>query len=182
MFRTVDLTKYVPQTLKDFLDIKYIVDAENPEFNSVLSITSSLSNASFINEADEIGVYRFEKMLGITPNDYDTIQARQSRILTRWNDTIPYTMETLKEKLTVLCGEDNFSITTDFENYSITITVSLPLSGQVEELEYLIKNLVPANLIVEMLNNMSRDIDDSMYQATAVVSNIRHTIEQEEVV
>jgi hypothetical protein len=89
-------------------------------------------------------------------------------------------MKTLEDKLTMICGEGNFTITPNFNNYEMTITVKLPLQGQVNDLEYMLSWLIPANIKVITINDLYREVNDDMYHATAVVSGKRYTIDQEE--
>lgn len=174
------LIEYIPQVLQDVEEYKAILeDGEQEEIDILWQELSNILNNQFIFDTNEKGIARYEKLLNIKPNSYDTLLARQSRVVNRWNDQGVYTLNVLKEKLTMLCGENNFSIVTDFENYSITVNVALPLSGQVDELEYMFKWIIPANIVVTTNNNLVRDIDNGMYQGTPIVSSKRYTIDGE---
>ena len=163
MYNRLKLIEYIPQSLQDVEEYKAILEeAEQEEINELWQELWNTLNNQFILNTNEEGIARYEKLLNIKPNSYDTLLARQSRVITRWNDQGVYTLKTLKEKLTVLCGEDNFSIVTDFVNYAMTINVALSLSGQAHELEYMLKWLVPANIVVTTNNNLIRDIDNGM--------------------
>jgi len=177
-----ELIEYIPQILQNTEEYKAILnDGEQEQVNILWQEITNTLNNQFVQSANEAGISRYEKMLNIVPNTYDTLDARKSRILTRWYDPIAYTMETLKDKLTALCGEGNYSINADFTNYSMTITASLPLSGQVRELEKMLMELIPANIVVTIVNNLVRDVQNDMYQGTVITENKIYTIEQEEV-
>ena len=181
MPREINLINYLPQSVKEYREMQYIVNTENPEFQLGVDTAEKIKNASFILYVDKDYISRFERMLSITPSDDDIIESRRARILTRWNDSIPYTMKTLEDKLKLICEDGNFTVTKDFANYKINIEIELPLVGQVEELERILLRIIPANMVVTVQNKLIRDVDNCMYQGTPIVSSKRYTIEQEEV-
>ena len=94
-------------------------------------------------------------MLGIHPTSEDTLESRRSRVQSKWFNKIPYTMRVLLQKLTVLCGNTDFSLTHDFKvGYTLTLETDLELYGQVEELEYIINSMIPENIVVVSKNSI----------------------------
>ena len=68
-----------------------LMQAENPEFQLANNETEKIKNNLFIETCDEKGISRFESIMGIFPLDTDTLESRISRVLTRWNEKLPYT-------------------------------------------------------------------------------------------
>ena len=153
MIREVNLLSFLPEFVQEYREIKHIMNSEQPEIQKLEDETEIIKNNQFILSCDIDGIARFENLLGITPKPDDTLDARKSRVITRWNDSIPYTYKGLKEKLNVMCGEGNYLLIPSFNEYGLEIVVSLPLSGQADELDYMLSYMIPANIVVTSRNN-----------------------------
>ncbi|MDL2301339.1 YmfQ family protein [Lachnospiraceae bacterium OttesenSCG-928-D06] len=158
MIREVDLVSYLPPFMQIYKEPVAALKAENPEFLIVWNATNRVLYNHFISTADEYGISRFEKMLEIHPTSEDTLESRRSRVQSKWFNAIPYTMKVLLQKLTVLCGGTDFTLSNNFkEGYTMTIDTDLELFGQVEELEYIIKSMFPENIQVISKNSIPCD-------------------------
>lgn len=163
MIRQVDLISYLPQFVQEYREIKQIMIGETPEIQLVEDETEIVKNNQFILSCDLVGIKRFESLLKITPNPDDTLEARISRVLTRWNDSIPYTYRALIDKLNIMCGEGNYTLIPNFNLYELELMVSLPLSGQVEELDYLLSYMIPANIKVISQNILHHEAEGKVF-------------------
>ena len=134
MIREVDLTSYLPGFMQAYKEPTAALEAENPEFAEIWDATNRVLYNHFISTADEYGISRFETILGIYPSEEDTLESRRSRVQSKWFDKIPYTWRILLQSLTVLCGDNDFLLTHNFEEgYMLTIQTNLELYGQVED-------------------------------------------------
>ncbi len=165
MIRNVDLVSYLPQFMKDYKEEVLALDAENPEFFLMWVAKDRVLYNRFIETADEYGISRYEQMLNIHPVAEDTLESRRSRVRSMWFNTIPYNMQTLIQKLIVLCGSrDNFIIADNFtEGYTLTLLTDLELFGQVEELERIIDTMIPCNIDVNSLNIFPCEASGGVY-------------------
>lgn len=155
MIREVDLVSYLPPFMQNYKETVAALEAENPEFAIIWKATDKVLYNHFISKADEYGLSRFEKLLGIFPTSDDTLESRRSRVQSKWFNTIPYTLTVLLQKLTVLCGDTSFVFTNNFKDgYTVTLITDLELYGQVEELEYIINTMMPENIDVDSRNNI----------------------------
>lgn len=154
MTREVDLVSYLPPFLAEFKEIAVTLEAENPEFVLVWNAAERVLSNEFIETADEYGISRFEKILNILPSTEDTLESRRARVQARWFNTIPYTMKSFLAKLIALCGDSDFTVTKEYQNYKVKILTNLELFGQVEELERIIDSMIPCNMIVISLNEI----------------------------
>lgn len=152
MSREISLIDYLPPFLQGYREIQAIMTAENPEFQAVSDEGQVVLDNTFIMHCDEKGISRFENMLGIYPLPTDTLDSRRSRVLTRWNDVIPYTLKAFISKLTALQGNDNIQITFFNDQYKIQVVTHLEKHGQQDALAYLFKTIIPCNLVVESIN------------------------------
>lgn len=98
------LINYLPYVVRDYAEFKGISEAEQPEFESAWGSSDDLLNNQFISTAGNLGLSRWEKILGITTKGTDTLEDRRFRILTRLNEELPYTLPQLRNILETLCG------------------------------------------------------------------------------
>lgn len=154
MIREIDLINYLPLFVQEFREIQQIMNAENPEFQLIADESERIKNNQFIETSDLVGIRRFEKMLNIIPAADDTLESRISRVLSRWNDVVPYNYRALVQKLIQLCDGLNFIINPNFNEYEMEIITHLELSGQVDELQYLLGYMIPMNIAITSKNNI----------------------------
>lgn len=154
MTREVDLVSYLPPFLAEFKEITVALEAENPEFVLVWNAAERVLYNEFIETADEYGISRFEKILNILPSREDTLESRRARVQARWFNSIPYTMKSFLAKLVALCGDSDFEVIKEYQNYRVKILTDLELFGQVEELERIIDSMIPCNMVVISLNEI----------------------------
>lgn len=160
MIREVELLKHLPLFIQEYREIREIMKSENPEFQIAEDETENIFNNQFIQSCNIKGIAKFESLMGITPEIDDTLQSRISRVLTRWNDTVPYTFVVLCQKLDVLCGKNNYEIKRDINKYTMDITTHLELPGQTDELDYMLGYMLPANIAVNVRNEMNLNLTD----------------------
>lgn len=164
MIREVDLVSYLPPFMKTYKEPVAALEAENPEFYLVWTATDKVLRNRFISTADEYGISRFEKMLGIYPSAEDTLESRRSRVQSRWFNIMPYTMRTLLSKLQALCGDTDFTLTHNFDvGYTLTLQTNLEKYGQVEELEAMLSSMLPENIVVESLNVIHWNVEGFLF-------------------
>lgn len=176
MIREVNLLGYLPPYIQEYKEIQKIMQAENPELQTLCDTSETMKDNQFITTCDETGISFFEKLLGITASSEDTLESRIQRVLVKWNDQIPYTYRVLIQKLTTLCGVGSFTITPDWNNYSVTIQTALTLYGAVKELDNLLDYIMPANLVVTVGNDVIRKSSATGHEATPIATTKHLTI------
>ena len=146
MPRIVDVLDYLPKVVKTIKEFEVLGDAENPEINNLWLDNQIVLNNQFINTLDEQGCARWEKMLDITPKGTATIEDRRLAILARINASLPYTYRQLENFLRNICADD-YTMTLDNANYTLTVLLSLSRQNQFDEVSNLLAKVIPANLI-----------------------------------
>lgn len=177
MVREVNLISYLPEFIQEYREIKHIMNSEQPEIQKLEDETEIIKDNQFILTCDLNGITRFEKLLGITPLSDDTLESRKSRVISRWNDMIPYTYEVLRDKLNLICGEGNYLMIPNFNDYELEIMVSLPLCGQADELDYMLSYMVPANIDVIARNNMVRTMTGTVHGGGTTIETSNFTLQ-----
>lgn len=167
MAKYINLIEYLPPFIADYREMQEIMSAENPEFVLTAKEYDRLLDNQFIISCDEVGISRFEKILGIVPTANDTLQSRISRVLIRWNDTAPYTWKAFLQKLQTLCGDD-FEVIPDWNNYTLKIITHLDVYGQVDELENILGYMPPSNIEIIANNVLEYLMSGTAFVATGL--------------
>ena len=143
------LIDYLPPVIKNVREYQAIMnDGEQTEVSALWDAVDAAFNDQFINSATVNGVARWEKILGIKPKGTDTLNARKFRILSRLNEQLPYSLPVLKNILQSLCGEDGYSVEVQNELYTLTVKIALVAKSNFDDVDVLLKRVVPANMIV----------------------------------
>ena len=149
------LIDYLPPYVQEYVEIREIMKAEQPEFEAAWVACENALNNQYIRDMDVYGVTRWESMLGIVPKATDTLEERKFRILTRLNSELPYTLARLKEALITLCGIDGFTIELQAAQYHIIVKLAVSNKNNYDDVVDLLKKMIPANMTqyVEMMYN-----------------------------
>lgn len=145
-----NLIDYLPQVLKEYRDIKAIMQAEQSELSVLWDCLSDVLSDQFALYATANGISRWENILAINPKGTDTLELRRFRILARLGEQRPYTAISLRQQMAALCGEGGYSLTVLNENYMIKVRVELAAKGKYNEVEGLLKRTIPANMIIDL--------------------------------
>lgn len=150
----VNLAEYLPPFLREYKELKAVMEAENPEFSLLQNAAKRVLKNEFIETADEFGISRFEKLLGIMPSKNDTLESRRARVYSRWFTELPYTLRMFVGRLAQMSGGTEFSVTEDYEHYRVAAETCFELFGQVDELERLVELMFPCNIIADVRNTV----------------------------
>lgn len=151
MIREVDLVSYLPPFMQVYQETVATLQAETPEFLIVWKATDRVLYNHFISTADEYGISRFEKMLGIVATGEDTLEDRRMKVRNHWYNQIPYTMRTLIQKLASILGETyDFSLHIEFYNIFLTI-YAFQARVKHEEIEHTLSFMVPMNMVINII-------------------------------
>ena len=149
MDRTVDLKAHLPLFIQEYLQIKSIMNAEEPEIQKLNDESKIVQDNMFVTSTNEDGIKRFEKMFSIVPSSSDTLETRRARVMTRYTTTATYTMHGLIERLNTICGVDNYMIEFIPNEYRIKIAFSLRVKDLMKTIESMMYEMIPANMICE---------------------------------
>jgi hypothetical protein len=138
---------------------------ESIELNGVEAEHEALVNNRYIHTCDEDGIVRFERIMSVVPNSNDTLEDRQFRCISKWNQTIPYNYKVLDEKLALLCGEGMYQLIVDFPNQRVFIKLALANKNQFQSVVDLVYSIVPCNMLIDI---------SIMYNTYELLSKLTH--------
>lgn len=140
------LINYLPPYMQEYIEIQQITNAEQFYIDAEWADILRTKDNQFVLYTDEEGIGRWESMLKITPKATDTLQERQFRVLAKLQADTPYTIWKLREKLTMLCGADGFTIDLRPNDYYIDIRLAIGNESMMGDVERLLEEMLPANL------------------------------------
>lgn len=103
-------------------------------------------------------------LLEVKPEPTETLETRRRRVRFLWNNPIPYTDKALETRLIAIVGNE-YTITRDYDNYTLTIAISLGIKQLLADVEQGIADMIPANLLftLELQYNLYEDIEQYTY-------------------
>lgn len=148
------LKQYMPTYYDGVREMNELLNIEDSLFSSYLTEFDKVKTNQFIMTADLDGIENYERILGITATTGETLDFRRSRALNRWVDIVPYTHNALYSKIARLQDNYNFDIEYEYDAYRISIRANLELPGQVDELDYALMEMIPANIEIISRNEI----------------------------
>ena len=145
-----ELISYLPEVLCDVREFHLICAAGDEELSALRGELTDIIADNFIATLTERGCERWEHMMGISPKATDDLAVRRFRILSKFNEELPYTFRGLLRQLSVLCGEGGYSAEVDYGNYTLKVLVALTSSNQFDEVQRLLQRVVPANMMIAL--------------------------------
>lgn len=142
-----ELFSYLPSVLQNVLEFRYLMLAEQPEFDHLLDIYEEVLDAQFVLTAGERALGRYEDIFGISSSVTDTIEERRLRVLAKMLERLPYTIRRLREMLAALCGDNGYEIELNHNKYEIVIRLIEQSASVAESVRDMLIRVIPANLL-----------------------------------
>lgn len=149
MCREVFLNDYLPEVLVNTAEIKRLNLNLDKEINTCWRECEKNVLSSYIMSCDVLFLDRFENMLGLDCS-ITTERERRLRLLNTMLGDLPYTLNAINRKISVLCGEGNFSIEYDKANFLLSVRLGLMVKKTMEEVKKILIKRIPANIILEV--------------------------------
>lgn len=151
------IIEHLPYFMQEIEELKKLFYIEENIFSDVKKAYEKYENNLWIETADEYGIARREKFLGIVKPQGD-IEERRKVVLSEWSTVLPFNYKSLNDWLLRYLGEHNYTINIDFENYIVNILLSLSVKEYKSYLQKTLREKIPANMIIEI------DIDYNRYR------------------
>lgn len=169
----MNLKEYWPEYLQSLLEFNQIAAAEQPEFDKMVYDVRASSEDFFLVSLSKLGCQRWEMMLGLTAADDDTLQARREKILIKYLGQLPYTYRALLRYLATV--SDDYDVRLDHDRYTLYIRVTLGGYTQRDALWDALRQMLPANLVLQTQIAIPQTVQRSCVAAgAAMVTMVRH--------
>jgi len=144
------LINYLPEVLREYREFKAITSAEQDEMDTLWDALANALTDQFIWDATENGVKRWEAILKIYPKASDSLDDRKFRIIAKINEQSPFTITSLNQQLTNLCGADGYTSILQNTIYKLIVRVALTRKANYDDVEKLLRRVAPANIDVDL--------------------------------
>ena len=181
----VELLQKLPRYHRNIYEFQQISKADTPELKLLLKHIDTILSNWFIDTADDYGIYRLEKIAGIIPDSSVDLELRKFNLLLKMSEKLPYTDETLEERLTSLCGAGNYSVFRDYDNYFLSILTTLEDGNTFDSIIEALDKMIPCNLVLEVKNVVTASSTGVTYtggvvtvrELISVTNNIQETLD-----
>ncbi len=173
MVREVGLVAYLPPFMAEYKETNATLTAEDPEFALVWQAADRVLKNEFIATADDYGLSRFERMLGILPADGEPLECRRQAVLLRWAARLPYTLRRLRECLTAALGDDGYLLHVRCQEYLIDVTLMNKADSTYHAIDRMLSAWVPMNMGYRMESRSTADTAARMHVGAAPAEFIR---------
>lgn len=139
------ILNYYPPVIKQIKEMQQIARAEDIEFSKMRFETDKVIRNMFVYTADELGVKRFEKILGITPKAAQSMDDRKIYIISMMNRR----KMSLSELTAMLSNySEGIELINDMSNMEMIVTINTD-AGSLETLNNIIDEILPMNIYFE---------------------------------
>lgn len=152
MIVSQDLKRMLPDWYEGLYETDLLMTIEQSLIDDLATQINRAQSNLYISTADSETLAVYENMLRITRQNGDTLDMRRFRILTRLASQKPYTLRYLEELLSSF--GDPVTVENKYNEYRIIINSYFEKQGQMSDLDYLVRTIIPANLITEISNHL----------------------------
>lgn len=175
-----DTIQYYPTHLRIMREFKAISKSYDYLLRLLYQAMDKQEADSFLLTLTDDGCKIYERLLGLTVEGWEDLELRRKNIIAAQFAQPPYTENRLRETLTALCGEGNFSVAVDRKKQRIQIKVRAMKEEErnmlVREVEDLAGKWVPMNMIRDVSAFEYYNMPLASYAAVAVATHQRYTV------
>lgn len=141
---------YIPYVLKETDEFKALTSTLDYINANIEKDIADLKNNQYILDSTVGGIARYEKMVNVTPLDSDTLNDRRFRVMTKYNQQLPYTERSLRNLLDTLVGNNGYTLEIDHLSRRIIVRVELTAKSMFKTVGALLESYVPLNMIIDL--------------------------------
>ncbi len=166
------LSDYLPFCDAQTDEFKEICEAEQSLIDTLWQEDAEILRESFVITAEDQGLLRLERILGLSSAGLTTDERRENIIFKLMGET-PYTMNSLYKMLKLICG-GRFVLEYGSEPYTLYVGLGYLSIGQYSVIKSLLYKILPANIgiIIEQVFNTHGEISVYTHGELAVYKHI----------
>lgn len=145
------INSYLPKVLQDIIEFQIVNSDLDVELGLLENYIKGVNTETIVQTASIYGIEKWEKILGIIPDDTDSLETRRFRITNILTNKLPYTYRWLRNKLIEITGDSSgWTLNIDNNNYTIVVTLTHMDLDMMAEVQKNLRYAIPANMILEM--------------------------------
>lgn len=141
---------FYPEHVYDIPDIRHISEIGRFQSKKIFNNLDQMDANINISSSDEHAISRRERILGINPEEDNTLEERKFMVKINWWSNHIFTMKNLKEKLDLLLGSGSYIVNPDYENKEIQIEISLPKKNMYDMTIKILDNIIPLDYFLQV--------------------------------
>ena len=130
---TIDILRDLPPNYGGIAETEELAKIENADLNAVAAELSTAFDRTFYLTADETALAAYEQELGIVPASTESLEMRRARLMSLRTNRARYTLPSLRSMLDQVLGADAYTLTLDYEEYTLELADSGVHDAWVEE-------------------------------------------------
>ncbi len=167
---------YYPHVLRDYREIKGIADGQQWLFERLWDAVGRVFGNQFVETMDDMGLERWERILGIRPKGTATLEERRFEVLLKLNQAqLPYTYRSLRRYLGSVSND--FETRLDNNAYYLWMRIRLEGYRQRDELADVLRQMLPANIVLFLRTEIPQRLEQPplcIASGVTVVKRHRH--------
>lgn len=145
--KNVDTIHYFPDHISSIEEFRGIADAYDTELRLLWAALGLQYRNQYFDDMDADTCARWEKLMGITVVEGETLFERRTEIKGRWTSSLPYTEPKFHEVLYTMLG-DNYRLIISVPNKTLNVNIMLAQVLKVDYVYELMRAMAPADMDV----------------------------------
>nr|WP_207758055.1 putative phage tail protein [Pseudoflavonifractor phocaeensis] len=138
----------LPPWYREILDYQQICQTEREQMEALADSIQAVADNMFFQTMDEASIYLWEQILNIVPNPQtETLEFRQTRVISRLSSRPPFTIWFLYQKLDELIGPGRWSVNMEYPNYTLYIKSAAQNQSYATEVAFTVNRIKPAHIV-----------------------------------
>lgn len=144
------LLNYLPKFMANIEEIRAIMNSCEENITDINTKLQEILENFFIKDANLYAIERYENIVGIIPNLVDSLDTRKDKIISKYNETLPFTLEKLILMLNNICGENNYKLWMEYDKFILNFRLALNKKELKESVNIFLDRIVPVNIILKV--------------------------------
>lgn len=170
------LKEQLPRYFRPIIEFQEILKAHGYGIGQAEGAMDRLRDNFYIGTCDGPTIAYYEGLLGIAHRIDDDLEYRRMRVLQKLNMVVPFTIGSLRERLTELYGADGYTLAVDPITCTIRIKVTSDRYGAIDLLHDLLLDILPAHLALIADQETTTYVPGRLYAAGAICRTFVQTI------
>lgn len=173
MINNDDLNELLPDYYSNVTEMAVLMELQNNQTGILSENVKRALDNQFIKTMHMEVLEAYESFYNISKSEDDPIEQRRFRVLARMVSRPPYTPGYLQEQLEML--GTTAKITEYPQQYRVDIETNLKGPGEVDELDYIFKTIIPSNLVVNSNNIMRTNAETEIFAVQTAAYALYYT-------
>lgn len=173
------LLEYLPEHMRIYREMQEITGQEENEIKGIYEALESISKNSFIEDAEEWGIAKYEGILGLYPESSSDLESRRFRVKAALLDYSGYTLFSLKKYLTSILGTDGYILELNNQEYEITVKIIIRERDKYDIIASYLEKNIPANMVIRAYIDCNHNSWLTIYRHSELKSKTHKQMKEE---